>query len=323
MASHGGGGTGGTVRPLPATLLFNGAENEDWISFRDKFLTAVELNNYNDQQAKLGLKLCMKNSASRAVATIDHRNTLEDIEDVLTKYDALFMPPAASDLAINKFQQAKQQGQETLLQFHSRVAALFLRAYPDLQHTPALAIRVFGDGIRRLKVQEAVIRAGAKTMAEALQQALQEQTVFERTNPGAVDGASGYDPKVTKVKDSNISETTVEAVCYRCRKPGHIQANCNQERSRSPVRNRSPVRAGGRSRSPTRSKSPPKRAGQKRPFNRQKIAEVLAALLQDEGEEEKGNKTDGEEGNGAPSEEGSQDGTAVQEAGDQSVFIDY
>lgn len=239
LASGSSAGGATHARPLPATLVFHGKENEDYVSFRDKFATAVELNAYTDAQAKLGLKLCMKDSAARAVAVIDHRDDNNTVDDVLKQYDALFLNPAASELAVTKFEQAVQQAKEDVLQFHSRVGALFLRAHPHLQHEPAIAIRVFSNGLRKIKIKEAVMRASPKTYSEALTAAQIEQSVYERVYPAAVDGAFGYDgPSSKNSSDTRdtVNEVTASTECYGCGKRGHIKAYCPRSSPRATAR---------------------------------------------------------------------------------------
>lgn len=264
----GGASLGGAtaVRPLPSTLTYHGAEAEDWLSFKDKFITAVELNGYNDAQAKLGLKLCMKSNASRAIATIDHKNNKNTIGDVLQQYEDIFMNASASEIAINKFESAQQQPAESILAFHSRVAALFLRAYPDNQHQPRMAVRVFGEGLRKQKVKEAVLRDPKTDFRQALLLAEAEHALYLRLYPGAANGASGYEaPKVIRTTDHNdgVNEVTSSTECYGCGGYGHIRSECRRSsprnknaainktersssrpRSRSKDRSRKPVKAG-------------------------------------------------------------------------------
>lgn len=229
------GGAPKTIRQLG--IYYYGKEQEDYMSFRDQYATAIEMHQYCDETAKFLLKLCMKGSAARAVLRINHKDDKETVTDVLLKYDDIFMHKSASDIAITQFSRAEQQPKETIMAFHSRLGALFLRAYPDLQNVQDLVIRVFSNGLRKTKVKEAVMRAKPVLYEEALEAALLEQAVYERVYPAAMDGAAGYEgPDSKRGSPSDTKETmnevTASTECYGCGKRGHIRAMCPTSSSR-------------------------------------------------------------------------------------------
>lgn len=219
------------AKPLSSNLKFGGTEREDWLSFRRQFSFAVLLANYNDAQAKAGLFLCMTGPAQLTVQDEDHMDPGRDINQLLDIYEEKFMPPAASAMAMNKFEQAMQQPRESILQFHGRVRQLYARAYPNNVGMEILPIRVFSQGLSRQLVKAAVLRKNPTTMAAALEAAQQEQSVIEQMNPQAADGRGGFvvvqkQDGINAMDPNSIDAMRAGDKCWNCGKTGHPARDC-------------------------------------------------------------------------------------------------
>jgi hypothetical protein len=210
---------------------FGNTDKEDWLLFRKSFTYAIILKNYSDSQAKIALYLAMTGAAKLAVDKEDHTDK-RDVNDMLDMYEEKFMHPASSALAINKFEQARQQPRESLLQFHGRVNQLYARAHPTLSGIEIHPIRVFIAGMAKQQIQAACYRKGPKTYQEALEVAQQEQSVIDQMNPLAADGRGGY-VNVTRrdginaLDDDSIGAMRGEGRCFTCNKRGHLAKDCS------------------------------------------------------------------------------------------------
>jgi hypothetical protein len=137
----------------------------------------------------------------------------------------VFLPAAASATAQTRYDQAQQLPKETVLAFHSRLKALYNRAYPANQNEMAL-VRKFISSLRGgNSVKGEIMRAKPRTYQAALEAAMEEVSIVDElknTQAGhAIGGARGDDEAMDI---SALSES--EAYCFRCKKKGHFKRNC-------------------------------------------------------------------------------------------------
>ena len=220
-AANRGGGTlppnyGQSPRLPPSGVAFTGEDHEDWTAFRANFLNLVLFYDYSDVQAKRALRICVKGPATLAVDSIPVDNNQEDLATLLDKYEQLFMPPAASALARNHFEGAKQQQHEGLLNFHGRVWSLYVHAYPGLQHDTVLPIRAFSGGLRQARIKEAVLRADPQTYEAALVQAQSEQAVRESLGPLPSKEMQEMGIRSAIMNENGLCEIKPDVFCPRC-----------------------------------------------------------------------------------------------------------
>jgi hypothetical protein len=214
-AAPAGGANGRKILPR---ITFNNGEKEDWLSFKESFENFADFQRYSDPDAKLALKSCMQGAALLSVTDINHKVNTETLADLLKRYEAKFLPPAASALAMAHFEDARQGTKETILAFHGRLATLYARAYPGEPIGMPL-IRKFMVGLRTLRMREFVQRARPTTWAEVLQAAQSEQAVVESNRSVAYEDA--MDISVMDLK---------KVKCHHCQKMGHVVANCHQKK---------------------------------------------------------------------------------------------
>lgn len=105
---------------------------ENWITFKDNFLTTAALNEWTDSRAKLKLKAALRDDAAKAVQHISIPEGWS-LDRLLLAYEEVFIHPAGVDLAQAELERAKKKSGETLLAFHTRLRYLFIRAYPREQ----------------------------------------------------------------------------------------------------------------------------------------------------------------------------------------------
>lgn len=211
------------------------SETQDWAIFRATFECAAQFYGYEDPQAKLALKYCMRDSAARAVGDIPLNNDDQTLGDVLDLYEARFMPNAQSSSAQAQFDLAKQGTRESILQWHARLRALYLRAYPGGIIDNALPIRRFALGLRRDNVMRQVLRERPEAFAEALACALNEESVIESTSPMyQVNMAKRSELKrnIDDPEPMEIGQMANNNTCFQCNKKGHFAKDCYQRKAK-------------------------------------------------------------------------------------------
>lgn len=120
-----GGGTRKRITP------FSSAEASEWRIWRKNFETAATINDWADLRQRREASAAMEGAAARAVHDIDHAVAPNiPIANLLNAYENRFIPAAAGRLARAEFTSAKQRPAETVLQWHTRVREIFVRAYP-------------------------------------------------------------------------------------------------------------------------------------------------------------------------------------------------
>ena len=103
---------------------------ENWITFKDNFLTTAALNDWTNSRAKLKLKAALRDDAAKAVQHISIPEGWS-LDCLITAHEEVFIHPAGIDQAQAELERAKKKSGETLLAFHTRLRYLFIRAYPE------------------------------------------------------------------------------------------------------------------------------------------------------------------------------------------------
>lgn len=222
----------------------NGAD-DSWITWRTHFLTMAQLNNFNDLQQRLALRGCMSGDAALAVQDIDGQEVINGIaptiHTVLARYQARFLPPAASQIARSKFEAARQGPTESSLKYHARMRALYNESYPDAADEVGL-IRRYIQGLRRKDVRTQVMRLNPVTYQGALEAAQNEASVAQQSKLCELGAApAGAEPMdidaMQAIQEGGRNNNSYnggkpnnngarKGNCHHCKKPGHWKKDC-------------------------------------------------------------------------------------------------
>ena len=103
----------------------------EWSTFRRNFEVTHSVNQWTDIRGRMELCAAMTGEAARVTHHLKPAE-MDSLEAMLAKYEDIFVPPSASQAAKTAFHAGRQGRSESILQFHSRLRDLFLRAYPGV-----------------------------------------------------------------------------------------------------------------------------------------------------------------------------------------------
>ena len=186
---------GGGERKLPA---FATAKGKDWIAWRNNFRLMCGVKGWDDVTARNNLAAAMEGEANIRVQDISipfAANPATGLAfttaELLLAYDRIFLPEAGGQLARSQFQQAKQRAEgEDILQWHSRLRALYCRSNPfgDLEHSRELIER-FITGLVDPEVKDRTWNDFPRTFTEALDSATKRHAALMLLRkPGRIHG---------------------------------------------------------------------------------------------------------------------------------------
>ena len=246
QAAAGAAAAGGVAAPAQQRRTgsaritkFRNEDKDSWIVWKNHFIHTARLNNYNDQEARLALVASMDGKAALASMDINVdeiiNGVLPTLDNVLDRYQARFLPAAASQLAKVKFDASRQSASETSLDYHSRLRALYNEAYPHAADDDAL-IRKFTTGLKKKDLRTQVMRLNPMTYPEALECTQNEVSVQQLSKLADLGAAPiGDEPmEIGAVQEVNKTNTSANrnntgkkaGTCHFCKKNGHWKRDC-------------------------------------------------------------------------------------------------
>ena len=223
------------VRPTGKKLTpFTSGDGLEFVSWRRNFRLAVEINGWqnDDDRGRREAAAAIEEPAARLIADIP--TDAGTAEEYLDLCEARFMPAAAADVAKVALETAIQEGDETIIQWHTRLRAFFVRAYPNI-----VPDRVEDDDrlIRQfiLKCKSAHVRSDAwkvrpVTFAAAYtaaSNAAASQMVLEANNdPGAPPKMGRIQPGMMQMQRARTSPRKDQQRCWFCDEAGHLRLHC-------------------------------------------------------------------------------------------------
>ena len=223
------------VRPASKRVTpFTSGDGLEFVSWRRNFRLAVQINGWanDDDRARREAAAAIEDPAARIVADIP--TIAGTAEEYLDLCEARFMPAAATDVARVALETAIQEADETIIQWHARLRALFQRAYPNV--LPAAVEqdhRLITQFI--LKCKSGHVRADAwkirpQTFAAAYtaaSNAAASQMVLEANdNPGAPPKMGKLRPGMMAISKPRAAPRKDQQRCWFCDEAGHLRLHC-------------------------------------------------------------------------------------------------
>ena len=139
---------------------FSSGTSQDWVSWRATFMSLAQLNQWDNERARLEIHTSITGPAHVLVGHIPSGvpeggaaagHNIAAYRDLLNEYEAFFLPVAASSVARTEAKTASQEEGETILHWHGRIRTLYQRANPNLTanqlNTDHNLIAMFIDGL--------------------------------------------------------------------------------------------------------------------------------------------------------------------------------
>lgn len=204
--------------------VFSSGDSTEWLQWRAGYANIRDLNNWNAADAVAHIKAAMSGYAAMAVQGIDHANP----DELLNLYEAKFCTAAASVQARQQFLAAKQEENESITAWHTRVKMLYRRAdaAADMERTKELIDR-FIFGLSHATVMERTLDARPANMTDALAEAANRAatlaTIREMSGRKAGVGLHSMKPG-----GNAGNKPAFEKKCFNCDGPGHVAKECRQ-----------------------------------------------------------------------------------------------
>jgi len=124
-------------------LTLNSSKPGDWLVHRARFLSIVHCYGLSDDRKKFELFQSLGDDAARVAGNVDFLQMTFAM--YLANLDSRFVTKSGSQLAEAEFWKAKQLPDESILEWHVRILAMFLRAFPGAE-----ADGEYGQFLRRV-----------------------------------------------------------------------------------------------------------------------------------------------------------------------------
>ena len=246
--------------------VFSSGDAVEWMEWIRQFRMAVQTNGWGNRLARRELAMAMDGEARHLVQHIDpgedsvaipNDADVQPLAELVAAYQAVFVPVGGTEAAKEQLWTAKQEEDEGLKQWHSRIRMIYCRAYPqigwqDLEVNSDLRT-FFIKGLKSFHLKDRVGSNVYANYTEAFNEADRLSGWLNHLNQrhGAQPEPAAVVKREPRVHAMDPREGTSQgggAVaslhrenrrCFECNKQGHIAKDCySRGQNKAPAGNR-------------------------------------------------------------------------------------
>ncbi len=195
-----------------------------WRSCKERFIVTVEINSWSNARARQEMSVCITGKAQDLILSINLVGVLQlnhNFQPVLQDIENLIIPSSNSDMTRAQLVSAKQEPNEDIFKWRSRVRTLWMRAHltqtvSETEEDRDL-IDLFLKGVARETTKTQMWAFLPRTLTITAQRAQNIEAgvhTFGTLNSGSSSGINTM---------QNQKRT-----CLACKKPGHILKDCRK-----------------------------------------------------------------------------------------------
>ncbi len=193
-----------------------------WRTWKERFLATVEINGWSHARARREMAVCITGEARDLISSVNLMGAMQinqDFRPVLQDIENLIIPSSDSDMTQAQLVSAKQEPNEDILKWRSRIRTLWMRAHPTQTVAESKDSRdlidLFLKGLARESTKTQTWAFLPRTLTAAAQRAQNIEAgahIFGTIN-------NGSSPSISALQDR-------KRTCLACEKPGHILKDC-------------------------------------------------------------------------------------------------
>lgn len=216
---------------------FSSGDSVDWRDWQSHFTTIAAHKEWDDLTQRRQLKAAMRKEAAARTRDIEV-NDYATIAAMLAAFEDRFVPQAEAMIVKAQFEQARQSPHEKLMEWHGRLRAIFIRAYPNRNAAnDDQLIRAFISGIADPAIKMFVLEGAPDTYVAALTRAQNKEAMLltvRQMGQMHIGPRRGIN-QIGNPEEDDIDPASVNFVqggegkkgtCYFCQKPGHFAKDC-------------------------------------------------------------------------------------------------
>ncbi len=221
LESRGGPARNEDQRGIRAPEL-DAVDFSKWRTWKERFLATVEINGWSHARARREMAVCITGEARDLISSVNLVGAMQlnqDFRPVLQDIENLIIPSSDSDMTRAQLVSAKQEPNEDILKWRSRIRMLWMRAHPTQTVVESEENRdlidLFLKGLARESTKTQTWAFLPRTLTAAAQRAQNIEAgahIFGTLN-------SGSSSSIGALQDR-------KRTCLACDKTGHILKDC-------------------------------------------------------------------------------------------------